>query len=94
MLCRNCGTEIAEKALICFRCGTATIEPKFKPPVGVRRRSSVVSVVASALALALLVLFALFLGRLSTGGAPRLLSWAIAAIALVVLALRVYARRR
>ena len=94
MQCRNCGTEIADKALICYRCGTATSEPTFKSPAGARRRSSVASVVASALALALLVLFALYLGRLSTGGAPRLLSWTIAAIAVVLLGLRAYARRR
>ena len=31
MQCRNCGTEIAGKALICYRCGTATTEAKFKP---------------------------------------------------------------
>ena len=31
MQCRQCGTEIAEKALICFRCGTATTEAKFTP---------------------------------------------------------------
>ena len=30
--CRHCGTEIAEKALICYRCGTATAEPRFKAP--------------------------------------------------------------
>ena len=94
MQCRNCGTEIAEKALICYRCGAATTEAKFKPPAGERRRSSVANVVASALALALLVLFALYLGRLSTGGTPRVLSWAIAAIAVVLLGLRTYARRR
>jgi hypothetical protein len=33
MTCRNCGTEIADKALICYRCGTATAEPVFKPKV-------------------------------------------------------------
>jgi hypothetical protein len=32
MICRQCGTEIADKALICFRCGTATTEPRVKPP--------------------------------------------------------------
>lgn len=94
MHCRNCGTEIADKALICYRCGTATAEPRFKPPVGARRRSSVASVVASALALALLVFFALSLGRLATGDVPLLLRWTIAAIAVVVLVLRVYTRRR
>jgi zinc-ribbon domain len=29
--CRQCGTEIADKALICYRCGTPTTEAKFKP---------------------------------------------------------------
>lgn len=32
MLCRHCGTEIADKALICYRCGNATTEPRVKPP--------------------------------------------------------------
>jgi hypothetical protein len=31
MTCRNCGTEIAANALICFKCGTATTEPRIKP---------------------------------------------------------------
>jgi uncharacterized membrane protein YvbJ len=39
MQCRNCGTEIADKALICYRCGTATTEAKYKPAVPQRRRS-------------------------------------------------------
>ena len=38
MQCRQCGTEIADKALICYRCGTATTEAKYKPaPIGQRR---------------------------------------------------------
>jgi hypothetical protein len=32
MLCTHCGTEIADKALICYRCGNATTEPRIKPP--------------------------------------------------------------
>ena len=32
MTCKHCGTEIAVKALICFRCGHATTEPRIKPP--------------------------------------------------------------
>ena len=32
MRCKHCGTEIAGKALICYRCGTATTEPRIKPP--------------------------------------------------------------
>ena len=93
MQCRNCGTEIADKALICFRCGTATTEPKFKPPVGAPPRSSSASTIARVLALALLVLFAVYMGRIATGGIPRLLSRVAVAIAVVVVVLRAYARR-
>lgn len=32
MTCKHCGTEIAAKALICYRCGNATTEPRIKPP--------------------------------------------------------------
>jgi hypothetical protein len=32
MICRNCQTEIADNALICYRCGRATTDPKVKPP--------------------------------------------------------------
>ncbi len=40
MICRTCGTEIADKALVCYRCGQATAEPRFKPgvPAAARRR--------------------------------------------------------
>jgi hypothetical protein len=34
VICRNCGTEIADKALICYRCGQATTEPRVRPPAG------------------------------------------------------------
>jgi hypothetical protein len=27
MQCRNCGTEIADKAIVCYRCGVGTTEP-------------------------------------------------------------------
>jgi hypothetical protein len=58
MQCRQCGTEIADKALICYRCGTATTEAKYKPaPIG-RQRPPVnwlmVAVGAAALAAAAL----------------------------------------
>ena len=36
MQCRNCGAEIADKALICYRCGTATTEAKYKPAAPTR----------------------------------------------------------
>ena len=32
MTCQHCQTEIADKALICYRCGRATTEPRIRPP--------------------------------------------------------------
>jgi hypothetical protein len=48
MTCRQCGTEIAEKALICFRCGAAVTEAVTKPFVGKRKTRPVVVYVAFA----------------------------------------------
>ena len=46
MKCRACGTEIAEKALICFRCGTSVEEAVTTPvPLKKTKRSVVVYVV-------------------------------------------------
>lgn len=32
MICRHCGTDIADKALICYRCGNPTTEPRVRLP--------------------------------------------------------------
>ena len=37
MQCANCQTEIADNALICFRCGAATTE-RLREPAAPRRR--------------------------------------------------------
>jgi len=60
MQCRNCGTEIADKALICYRCGTATTEAKYQPHTPARRGSSLTILIVT-LVMALLVLLAFFL---------------------------------
>ena len=31
MQCRTCGTEIADKAIVCYRCGAGTTDPVRKP---------------------------------------------------------------
>lgn len=38
MKCRSCGTDIAANALICYKCGAATEEPRIKPPAARPRR--------------------------------------------------------
>lgn len=92
MLCRSCGTEIADKALVCYRCGAATTDPTVKPPSGAPARSSA-SLVASIIALVLIGLFALYMVRTPAAGASRSLSWAVVAFAVVIIVLRGFARR-
>jgi uncharacterized membrane protein YvbJ len=60
MRCRQCGTEIADKALICYRCGTATTEAKFKAPAAAGRRRSR-RTLGYIIAVVLLVLLAILL---------------------------------
>lgn len=61
MLCRQCGTEIAEKALICYRCGTATTEAQFKPVTTSGRRSPKLPVIIVIVLGLLIALFAILL---------------------------------
>ncbi len=66
MICKNCGTEIADKALICYRCGTATTEARVKPPpegsLFERPRRSRISVVAIVVLILLALLTAWAMG--------------------------------
>ena len=64
MICKHCGTEIADKALICYRCGNATTEPRVKPPAegplfDRPRRSRIPIVIVVLIVLALLAAWAL-----------------------------------
>jgi hypothetical protein len=58
MTCRSCGAQIAANALICYKCGTATTEPRIQPPGGRvlgkprRSRGLVAALVAAGLAAA------------------------------------------
>jgi hypothetical protein len=92
MNCRNCGATIADKAIVCYRCGTATTEAKFKAPAA-RRPRSVINLVSSVLALVVLALFALYMQRFVTVGAPSALRWLIVVLAVAIVVLRVLVRR-
>jgi LPXTG-motif cell wall-anchored protein len=75
MKCRSCGTEIAEKAIVCFRCGTPTDmpalpsrpRPRPRAPIGV---GVLVLIVAIALGLWLLP------PMLTDGAFPLYIGWA------------------
>jgi VIT1/CCC1 family predicted Fe2+/Mn2+ transporter len=93
MLCRHCGTEIAEKALICYKCGAATTDAKYQP-APTPRRGLPVSLIVSIVAVALLAVAASYVGRAPDGETPRLFTWIVVAIAVGIVGLRAYARRR
>lgn len=90
MTCRQCGTEIAEKALICYRCGTATTEPRVRPPAlkGPRR-----SPLLSLIALLALVLAGLFMSQAAYEQVPPAVGYAVAALATIALVWRLAMRR-
>lgn len=80
MACRSCGTEIAKNALVCYRCGTAVEELPSVPRARPRRAG----LLGPALALIVLVLAALFLGRAAAQELPRAVSWIMLGLAVVV----------
>lgn len=65
MLCRSCGTEIADKAIVCYRCGAATTDPVRKPVQVRRRRRGLTPLVLLLLLILLAVLAALYLGMIA-----------------------------
>jgi uncharacterized membrane protein YvbJ len=93
MQCRSCGTEIADKAIVCFRCGAGTTDPVRKAvPVRPRR-----SILPSLLSVAVLLISALYMGQASRTAADPERWQTIAAVlvgaAVVILVIRIIRRR-
>ena len=78
MKCTNCGTEIADKAIVCFRCGTPTAIPAdVRPPA--RPAPQPTTVVPL-----IIVVLAVILGFIAPAGSNlRLLAWAVAGVEFV-----------
>lgn len=93
MLCKHCGTEIADKAIICYKCGAGTTDPVRQPARAPRRRSPLISFVV----VAVLLLLALFLGQASrTAANPdryQTIAGVLVGAAIVLLFLRIVRRR-
>ena len=93
MQCRNCGTEIADKAIVCFRCGTSTTDPVRAPVPLVRRRNPLLSLGVAAV----LVLLALYMGQASRTAADperwQTLAGLLAGVAVLIVFLRLLRRR-
>ncbi len=93
MQCRNCGAEIADKALICYKCGTATTEAKYQP-AALPSRASRSGLIATVIALVVLVVAALYVERVSTAGSQQWVTYVAVGAAVVIIGIRAYARRR
>ena len=96
MICRNCGTEIADKAIVCYRCGTATTDP-VRRPAAVRSRGGRLLPLVGLLLLVLLGLFLGQAGRMNAYGRGGSLEAAAAiclGVAILLLVLRMARRRR
>ena len=71
MTCKHCGATIAEKALICYKCGNATVEARVAPVKLKRKRRPTRAAVAAIVLLVLLLLLAWWLGYIPPlTGAP------------------------
>ena len=90
MVCSNCGTEIADKAIVCFRCGQATVAATRRPAAPPSRLGGVLSLIGFLI----LAAAALFLGRAGTFEVPPAVRWSIMAVAVALLLWRLVARRR
>jgi hypothetical protein len=92
MLCRTCGTEIADKAIVCYRCGAGTTDP-VRRPAELKPRRRLLGLVV----MVLMLLLGLYLGQASrTAADPEPLQLAagfLVAFAVVLLIVRLLRRR-
>lgn len=93
MQCRSCGTEIADKAIVCYRCGAGTADPVRRPVIVKPRRSPLLSFAAAAV----MVLLALYMGQASRTAADpgplQAVAGVLAGAAILLVLLRLLRRR-
>ena len=82
MTCRNCGTEIAANALICYRCGTAVEELPHVAPAHAKRGRA--GLIGPALMLVVLLVAVLLATRVMAPELPRTIVWIVVALALLL----------
>jgi hypothetical protein len=91
--CRQCGTEIADKALICFRCGAPTTEPRVGEPAR-RQRVRRAGLLPATFALLALALAGIFMGRAGDDAMPLAVKAAIASLAAAAVVAWLLSARR
>jgi hypothetical protein len=94
MKCRSCGTEIADKALICFRCGAATSDPVRQPYVA-PKKSPFIAMLGWLLVMAGgLLLYWAARGNVAAGTDDRALAYVAPVLMVIGLALVFFGRLR
>ena len=91
MICKHCRAEVADTALICFRCGEATEEAVHQPPAE-QRVNGRRAVAPLLLGLLFLAVALYFVWRRVFGEPVAPMVWVMLAAAGVLLAVRL-ARR-
>ena len=93
MTCAHCGAEIADNALICYRCGEATTEPVHAPADLTQPTRGRVSR-QIGVGLVFLVAAVFFLWQQGTGATVEPLVWGLLGIAGALLVWRLWPRSR
>lgn len=91
MKCKACGAEIADKALICYRCGASTFEPP--EPAARRRPERRKPLLPSILGLIVLVVAGLLMSQAALGETRETIGYVLLALAAIVLIWRLVGRR-
>jgi hypothetical protein len=94
MQCRNCGTEIADKAIVCYRCGHPTTDPVRKAAAVRPKRGPLVSLLVAAVFALLAVWFAYATPEGADPSQWRTLAGVLAGAAAIVAVLGLLRRRR
>jgi hypothetical protein len=83
MTCRSCGATIADKAIVCYRCGTPTADPASLAPVRppAPRRPPVVAIL---LLLAIAGVTAWLAPTTTPDSATRVAAWTVVGIAVAL----------
>jgi hypothetical protein len=93
MQCRHCGTEIADKAIICYRCGAGTTDP-VRTPVPIPRRGTARPPLTAAVIPLLLAIVLLFMAQSSAHHEAMTTAAGVSAVAGVLLLIARLVRRR
>jgi hypothetical protein len=88
--CRACGAEIADKAIVCYRCGAPTADLPSVTVTPPRRPSNVAAILVMVL---IIVAGAVLIPMTRPGSIERIGAWVVAWIVILVAMSRLRRRR-